>query len=103
VSDGRLRLVVRQEDLSKHLAFGRVQPLVISSAEEKGESLVGVISVRDIMVAYLGLRTVAREDSALASVTDDAERSSSRGVQTSDMTFERRDESKAEMRLDERR
>jgi hypothetical protein len=63
---------------------------VISSAVEKGEPLVGKISVRGIVVVDLGLRTVAREDSAFASVADNAVRSSSGAVQSSD-TVERRD------------
>ena len=72
VSDGRF-LATRIEDLAGDVALDRIQPFVIANSVEETEPLVGVISVRDVVVANFGFRAVARVDSAIAGVADDAE------------------------------
>ena len=78
MSDGRL-LGARKEDLSRDAALDRIQPFVIARSVEEAEPLIGVISVRDVVVTDFGFRAVAREDSAIADVADDAETETFRG------------------------
>ena len=72
VSDGRF-LATRIEDLARVVALDRIQPFVIASSVDETEPLVDVISVREVVVANFGFRAVARVDSAIADVADDAE------------------------------